>query len=77
MSIFAACPTCRTGRLVSRTENERGHCCRCEVASWSDERQRAMRRLLLCAFDGSTDAEKDAAIEAAFAASPDKERTTP
>ena len=62
------CPKCGKEVLASRQERERGHCSSCEVASWTEEKRRAINRCIGLAFrkPPATEAEKDAAIGEAF-----------
>lgn len=52
--------------LHSISEGERGVCAACWFASLKPETKRAMNRLIASAFNGSTEAEKDAAARDAF-----------
>lgn len=58
---------CECGEILhSMSEGERGTCSSCWVKSWTPEKRKAMGTLIASAFNGSTDAQKDAAIDEAF-----------
>lgn len=58
---------CECGEVLhSISEGERGTCSLCWVKSLTPERRKAMNNLLASAFNGSTDAQKEVAVEEAF-----------
>ncbi|MCE9560422.1 MAG: hypothetical protein K8U57_00045 [Planctomycetes bacterium] len=58
-------PTCNRV-LHSISEGERGLCSSCWFKQLPDDKRKAMNRLLAAAFNGSTDAQKDAAAKDAM-----------
>lgn len=58
---------CECGEILhSMNECERGTCSSCWIKTWTPEKKAAMNKLIASAFNGSTDAQKDAAIDEAF-----------
>jgi hypothetical protein len=66
VTIYDKCLCGRT--LHSINEATRGECATCWIKHLSPDTYQAMQRLILSAFNGSTDAQKDAAVKDAFAA---------
>jgi hypothetical protein len=57
---------CTCGRVLhSLREAESGQCARCWFAAMSPEKRKDLNRLVAAAFDGSTDAQKEAAVREA------------
>ena len=58
---------CTCGQVLhSISEGERGTCSSCWFKSLSPEKHKAMKGLIASAFNGATDAQKDAAVDEAF-----------
>lgn len=58
---------CTCGEVLhSMAEGERGTCSSCWFNAMDPAKKKAMNNLVASAFNGSTDAEKDAAIDEAF-----------
>lgn len=67
ITVHDRCTTEGCGRVLrSISEGERGQCSSCWVKSLKPETRQAMNRLIASAFDGSSDAEKSAAVDDAF-----------
>lgn len=67
VEIHDRCTTPNCGRVLhSIKEGESGLCSTCWFKSLSAEKKSAMNRLIKSAFDGSTEAEKDAAVDEAM-----------
>ena len=65
--IYDKCTTPGCNRtLHSISEGERGTCSSCWVSALKPETRKAMNRLIASAFNGASDAEKDAAVDDAF-----------
>jgi hypothetical protein len=58
---------CTCGRVLhSIAEGTRGTCASCWVKSMQPDTRKALNRVIASAFNGSTDAEKQNAVDAAF-----------
>ena len=61
------CTTPECGKVLhSIREGERGLCCSCWVKAMPADTKKAMNRLIACAFNGSSEEEKDAAVKDAM-----------
>lgn len=49
---FWTCPKCNSYVLTDRKTIERGHCAKCEVATWPPEKKKAYGRLIGAALRG-------------------------
>jgi hypothetical protein len=68
ITVHDRCTTEGCGRvLLSISEGERGLCSSCWVKQWSPEKKAAMGKLLAAAFNGSTEEQKDKAVDEALA----------
>lgn len=67
ITIHDKCTTEGCGRLLhSIVEGERGTCSSCWVKSLSRETKKAMNRVIASAFNGSTQAQKEEAVDDAL-----------
>lgn len=67
ITVHDRCTTESCGRVLhSISEGERGLCSSCWVKGLKPETMKSLNRLIASAFNGASDAEKDAAVDDAF-----------